>query len=102
MKRVVWSFSAREDLREITTYIAADNPFAARRVQNRLQQAVLALADRPTGRVGRVDGTFEKVVQGLPFIIAYQVGHLPGERQEIVITRIIHTARDWTSDEWPE
>ena len=91
MKRqVVWSRIALDDLKAQIAYIAAENPAAAQRV-----------SDLPTGRPGRVTGTYEKSVSRLPYVIAYAISSSPvGE--VIAIIRVIHTARDWPAEQWPE
>lgn len=102
MRRVVWSDSALEEFSSVVAYIARDNPAAALSVANRLEAAVMALAELPTGRKGRVTGTYEKVVGGLPYIIAYALGDAPPERGTLTVLRIIHGARDWPDGSWPE
>jgi plasmid stabilization system protein ParE len=56
----------------------------------------------PTGRKGRVSGTYEKVVGGLPYIIAYALGDDPPHQETITILHVIHGARDWPEETWPE
>jgi len=97
---VQWSRQALDDLKSQIAYIAADNPAAAGRVTDRLEAAALALGDMPTGRPGRVSGTYEKVVTRLPYIVAYAITR--GEAGEAVsILRVIHTSRDWPDETWP-
>jgi len=48
MLPIVWLDSAIADLSEIITFIAAENPGAARRLKNRLEAAALPLAEHPT------------------------------------------------------
>jgi plasmid stabilization system protein ParE len=55
-----------------------------------------------TGRRGRVEGTYEKIVPKLPQIIAYAIDEQPGGREIIVILRVIHGARHWPPGGWPE
>lgn len=102
MRRVVWSRHAHDDFRGIIEYIARDDPAAAGHVVTRIDQAVQALAATPTGRRGRVSGTYEKVVRGVPYIIAYALGDEPKGHETITVLRIIHGARDWRDDSWPE
>lgn len=102
MRRVVWSDSAVEEFGSVVTYIARDNPAAAISVADRLEAAVLALAELPTGRKGRVADTYEKVVSGLPYIIAYALTDDPPGAGTITVLRIIHNARDWPEGSWPE
>jgi plasmid stabilization system protein ParE len=102
VSEVVWSESALDDLDSAIGYIAADNPFAAARVLDRIEAAADDLGEVATGRRGRVAGTYEKSVRGLPYIIAYAIRELPSGRDRIVILRVIHGARNWPPGEWPE
>lgn len=75
-RRIIWSDTAQDDYLSILAYIARDDPQAAARVAERIDVAAAALADFTTERVGRVAGTYEKVLSGLPYILAYEiVGH---------------------------
>lgn len=100
MRRVVWSDSALEEFSSVVGYIARDNPVAALSVADRLEAAVLALAELPVGRKGRVAGIYEKVVSGLPYIIAYALSD-DAEGETLTVLRIIHGARDWPEGSWP-
>jgi addiction module RelE/StbE family toxin len=89
--KVILSPQAREDLREIFLYIAADNPHAARLVQTRLKERVAALKENPhIGRPGRVPGTRELVIAKTPYLAPYQV-----VGDTIQILRVYHGARQW-------
>jgi len=96
---VRWSNDALADLAEQVAYIATDNPSAARRVADALDKTALALGDMPIGRPGRVTGTYEKSVTGLPYVVAYAITQTGGA-EEIAIVRVIHTSRDWSAEEW--
>lgn len=99
MKRVVqWSVLARDDAGSILDYITKDNPAAARRVVQQIGATATGLADFPIGRMGRVAGTYEKVVPKYPYIIAYAMTIGPDGREIITILRVIHTARDWPTE----
>lgn len=100
-RTVVWSRSALDDLRAQVTHIAADDPAAARRVAGRVREATEALAAIPTGRPGRVAGTYEKSVSRMSYVIAYAV---LGDTEDgtVAILRVIHTARDWPAGAWPK
>ena len=100
-RAVQWSRDALDDLKGQIAHIAKDNPGAARRVADRIRSAGEGLADRPTGRPGRVVGSYEKSLAPLPYIIAYAIT-ARGEREIVSILRIIHTARDWPAGRWPE
>lgn len=102
MKRPVrWSRAALDDLRQQVRHIARDDPAAARVVVGRIDAAAILLGERPIGRPGRVSGSYEKSVSGLPYVIAYCIERVDG-REALFILRIIHTARDWPNEEWPE
>ena len=98
---VRWSNDALADLAEQVAYIATDNPSAARRVADALDRTALALGDMPIGRPGRVTGTYEKSVTGLPYVVAYAITQTGGA-EKIAIVRVIHTSRDWSAEKWPD
>lgn len=102
MRRVVWAKHAHDDFRDIIGYVAQDDPVAARAVAGRIDRTIRALTAAPTGRKGRVSSTYEKVVRGVPYIIAYALGDESRGHETITILRIIHGARDWRDEEWPE
>ena len=88
---VDWLRLALRDMREIAAYNAQDSPEAAKAVVERIwqeSQALSSLADR--GRPGRVPGTRELVLEGLPYFLAYRV-----KGKTVQILRIIHTSRKW-------
>lgn len=102
MRRPVrWSTEALTDLADQLSYIARDNPTAARRVADTIDRTALALGEMPTGRPGRVAGTYEKSVTRLPYILAYAISQRGGE-EILAIVRVIHTSRDWSAAQWPE
>jgi plasmid stabilization system protein ParE len=98
---VVWSYSARDDLIDIIRYIAERNPDAAGRVADRIEDAAAALAEFPTGRPGRVTGTYERVLADLPYIIAYEITERAEGGEMVVVLHAIHGARDWPPKRWP-
>jgi toxin ParE1/3/4 len=102
VRRILWSRAALDELDGIIAFIAQDNPLAAGRVAERIGRAVEALAAMPTGRPGRVAGTYEKVVARLPYIIAYALGTAPSGEGTLIVLRIVHTARNWPEGAWPE
>ncbi len=99
MRRVEWSDAAKADIRAQVEYIAEDDPQAARRIVAKVQETGAKLGDFATGHPGRVSGAYEKLVRGLPYIIAYTL--TDGDRT-VSILRVIHTARDWPDDSWPD
>lgn len=98
-RAVLWAEAARADMLDQIRHIAADNPSAAARVATALRATGAALGDFATGHPGRVSGTYEKSVRGLPYIIAYA---LSADDRALVILRVIHAARDWRAESWPE
>ena len=102
MRDVFWSEHALDDTDALVAFIAADNPGAALQVLGRIETTAERLGHAPVGRRGRVAGTYEKPVVGLPYIIAYALEGLPIGGERIVILRVIHGARDWPKDQWPK
>lgn len=98
MRPVFWSEATHRDNLEILRYIAVDNPDAAERVVNAIEDAGKKLGEFATGRSGRVTGTYEKSLARLPYIISYELRSIAG-RESVVILRVIHTARDWPTSE---
>lgn len=71
MRKIVWADTATDDYLGIVDHIADDDPDAAARVLAAIQKTGNALGDFATGHPGRVNGTYEKSVSRLPYIIAY-------------------------------
>jgi len=72
-------------------YIATDSPAAASRVAQKIWNSVQLLADQPSlGRPGRVAGTRELVISGLPYIVVYAEQDVM-----VVILRVMHTSLKW-------
>lgn len=89
--RIRWLSDAVDDLIEIQNYIANDNPPAAGNVAKRIKACVNSLKKHPgIGRAGRVEGTRELVVAGLPYIIPYRV-----KNNMIEILRVLHGSMEW-------
>jgi toxin ParE1/3/4 len=102
MRRIVWTPAALRDVQLIFGYIAERNPSAAAIIRDRLHDAVASLGVLPTGRPGRVTSTYEKVVTGLPYIVAYSLDIDADGAPTLSVLRLIHGARDWTADRWPD
>ncbi len=89
--KVRWLKAATVSLRMIHRWIATENPQAAKRVAARIESAVDGLATFPnSGRVGKIPGTRELVIPGLPYLAVYRIGET-----EVEILRVFHTAQDW-------
>ncbi len=94
MRRYSVSPQARQDLRDIRKYIAADNVVAARRVLANLKAALENLARMPGQGHKREDLT-DKPVLFWPvgaYLIVYNSKSRP-----IEIVRVLHGARDVAS-----
>jgi len=92
--KIRWFGEAYEDLVEIKNFIEKDNPVAAREMAQRIKQSVDGLKDYPgKGRPGRVDGTRELVVPGLPYIIPYRV-----KKNAVEILRVLHGSMEWPEE----
>ena len=89
MARVIWTQPAAQALEAIQDYIAKDNPRAAFEVVQRIRRATEQLAEHPKlGRSGRVRGTLELVIAGLPYIVPYRI-----KGNAIEILSVFHAAR---------
>ncbi len=100
-RRVVWSNTASDDYFAILRHIAEEDPDAAQRVADRTESAAAGLSNFATGRAGRVTGTYEKVLPGLPCILAYELVSRPEGGEMVAILHVIRGARDWPAEEWP-
>ncbi len=93
--RIRWFAAAIADLVEIRRFIEdQDHPAAARKAAQRVLSAVQYLRDHPaSGRPGRVTGTREAIIAGLPYIVPYRV------RDGVLeILRVLHTSRQWPKE----
>ncbi|MBF8276714.1 MAG: addiction module toxin, RelE/StbE family [Candidatus Brocadiaceae bacterium] len=89
--KIRWLSDAVDDLIEISDYIANDNPNAARDIAVRIKHSIDSLKEyQSIGRPGRVEGTRELVVSGLPYIIPYRV-----KNNVVEILRVLHGAMQW-------
>lgn len=88
-----YTADARKHIAGIYQYIRERNPAAATQVVARIRLAAERLAEFPRiGHAGRVDGTHEWVVRGLPYIIVYQAGM--ADADEVLILGVFHGAQD--------
>jgi toxin ParE1/3/4 len=89
--KVIWLRTALRNLDEAAAWIARDNPKAATRVVQRIRHATERLETHPeSGRPGRIEGTRELVVPGLPYILPYRL-----RQDRVEILRVLHAARRW-------
>jgi addiction module RelE/StbE family toxin len=69
----------------------ADNPAAAVLIDERIVAAARRLLDFPaSGRVGRIAGTRELVINGTPYVAAYAI-----TGTTVRILRVLHGAQEW-------
>ena len=87
-----WTDLAEKDLDNIETYITTENsPLVA--VDVVLNSCELILSNHPqAGRPGRVSGTRELVINGIPLIVVYRIVDRLGQLQ---ILRVLHDAQQW-------
>jgi toxin ParE1/3/4 len=98
--KVVWSATALRVFERLIAYIAARNPDTAARIAALIDRTARELGALQIGRHGRVAGTYEKIVSGLPYVMAYAIAPSPAA-DGVVILRIIHGARNWPPGQWP-
>ncbi|PWK76341.1 type II toxin-antitoxin system RelE/ParE family toxin [Aminobacter sp. AP02] len=96
IRSIEWSEDALADFESAIAYVSRKNLAAAARIADRVLSTIDNLADLPTGHQGRMAGTYEKLAQKTPYIVAYSMTDLT-----IYILRIIHGSRDWPEDQWP-
>ncbi|MDQ2077784.1 type II toxin-antitoxin system RelE/ParE family toxin [Marinimicrobium sp. ABcell2] len=90
-----WTDLAGADLDKIEAYIARENSpsVAIDVVLKVIDTAHLILPEHPgAGRLGRLKGTRELVIDGLPFILVYR-HHSP--LNQLQILRVLHDAQQW-------
>lgn len=89
--KIRWSPEAAGDFAGIAEYIHKQNPSAADRVVHTIYDSVTSLESFPErGRLGRVKGTRELVLNPLPFIVVYRV-----KRNAVEIARVLHGSQRW-------
>ncbi len=82
---------ARRHIDATYDYVARHDTGAAESVLLRIESAFDRLIEYPQmGRVGRVAGTRELVIPGLPYIIVYRL-----RSGTLDVLAIQHTARSW-------
>jgi toxin ParE1/3/4 len=86
-----WSPRSAADLAKIKRRIAIDNPTAAASLIARIYEAAQVLEVFPRmGRVGRPPDTYELVIAGTDYIVAYRI------RDDVVhVLTVRHGARLW-------
>ncbi|WP_093003432.1 type II toxin-antitoxin system RelE/ParE family toxin [Rhizobium sp. NFR07] len=91
MVKLTWSAFALSDRDAIFTYIEADNRAVAVLIDERIAAAARRLLDFPaSGRVRRIAGTRELVINGTLYIAAYAIAETT-----VRILRVLHGAQEW-------
>ncbi len=92
--RIEWLLEAGQDLVEIRSFIAADRPGTTAKVAKRILDTVAYLSEHPEiGRKGRIPGTRELIIPGLPYIVPYRV-----KGGVIEILGVLHTVQEWPKE----
>jgi toxin ParE1/3/4 len=88
--KVRWVAAARQDRRQVMSYIAADNPQAAAKMDELFDLAATRLGKRPRlGRPGRIPGTRE-LIPHESYRLVYEI-----EDETVWILALVHTSRQW-------
>jgi toxin ParE1/3/4 len=91
-----WTEPATQDLDKIEEYISRENsPTVAIDIVLKVIETVeMVLPNHPrAGRMGRVAGTREFVIEGVPFVVIYrQIGS-----DQLQLIRVLHDAQQWPS-----
>jgi toxin ParE1/3/4 len=89
--RLKWARAASQDPESVERYISRDNPAAAIDTVLEIIRRVEILAEHPgMGRPGRVEGTRELVLGGLPYVVPYI-----HQGDTVIILRVLHGAMKW-------
>jgi plasmid stabilization system protein ParE len=90
--KVIIRGAAYDDLERIHAWIANDRPRSADAVVGRILESAERLGRFPyMGHTGRVPGTLEWVIPGLPYIVVYRVREDEGF---ISIDAVFHGAQE--------
>jgi plasmid stabilization system protein ParE len=90
--RIRWTQPAAHDLTQICDYLEEhENSATARRVALSIYERINTLGEFPErGRQGRMRGTRELVLTGLPYLAVYRL-----KEDDVEILRILHGAQAW-------
>ncbi|MBN4063644.1 type II toxin-antitoxin system RelE/ParE family toxin [Cardiobacterium sp. AH-315-I02] len=89
--QIKWLRKALQNINDEAEYIARDDPQAAQRVVQRIQQTVSLLSNNPSlGHLGRLPGTRELIIPRTRYVVPYRVRP---RLQRIEILRVFHTSR---------
>ena len=92
--RLEWTRFALMDREKIFEYILRDNPHAAVDMDIDISEQTAILIDFPeSGRLGRIAGTRELVINRTPYIVAYRI-----DGDIVRIFRVLHGAQAWPDE----
>ena len=96
--RIDWTEPARDDLRDLTTYIAQDSPGNAQRFAGQLVAAVERLFQFPESgrRVPEASSDLRELI-----FRDYRIIYRPELPERILIVAIVHGHRDLTQSDQP-
>lgn len=96
MIKIKYTKDAVDDLDSIFDYIVEDNRVAAVNMLQRIESAILKLADNPrlgtvlqTNDLSLVEPGYRRIIVK-PYVIFYRIG-----KDEIFISRVLHGKQDW-------
>lgn len=90
-----WSEPATNDLEEVEAFIARDNsPVVAIDVVLKIIDATEGLlpVHPEAGRSGRMRGTRELVIDGVPYVVVYRLNKT---ERWVEVLRVLHDAQQW-------
>lgn len=88
--KIIWTPEAEQDRTDVVTYIAADNPSAAAKMDELFDLVASRLAKRPNlGRPGKIAGTRELIPHS-SYRLVYEI-----RGSAIWILALVHTSRGW-------
>ena len=86
-----WTERAEADFASQCDFIAKTDPHLAERLAIDVIERIGGLSETPfRGRSGRVVGTRELLLPGLPWVVVYEV-----QANTIFILRLLHGAQSW-------
>lgn len=89
--KIVWTDRASRNRETQLEYIGHDSPVAAAFLDSEIDAQVMLLSDFPQlGRIGRLNGTRELVINHTPFIAVYSVSN-----NVVRILRLAHGAQNY-------
>jgi plasmid stabilization system protein ParE len=101
LRRVRWERLALEDFEGTLAFLRTRSPAAAVALSDEAERLTQLLGTEALGRPGRMPGTFEILIRRYNQILCYTIRRT-GPDEEAIVIRVIHGARNWTSDHWPD